>query len=111
MRLLRAVLGIALTPLAGVVGTIVNPTVSSATSGETVVCTSAGYNCAGGGYNAKTAATSGWPWTYYGPPWAGSATNPHNCTLYAAYRLEKNGLKVYPGWQDNAGLWHTHLSS
>jgi len=57
-----------------------------------------------GGYNATTAVASGWPWDYYGnggvKHWA--STNkfgPHNCTLYAAFRLAESGVA-------NAGNLH-----
>ena len=57
----------------------------------------AGY-CAGmGGYNATTAVASGWPWDYYGNggknDWASTNSyGPHNCTLYAAFRLAEDGV-------------------
>ena len=61
--------------------------------------------CAGAGYNGqsrRSAATAG-------PPDTGLAGSPangprHNCTTYAAYRLQQNGYG-YPGWTDNANGW------
>lgn len=81
------------------------------THGDTLSCSSAAYSCTGGGYSASSASTSGWPWSNYGYPWATkNSYGPHNCTLYAAFRLAKNGLG-FPGWSDNGGRWHTHSSS
>jgi surface antigen len=80
-------------------------------NGDTVLCSSAAYSCTGGGYGSSAAKKSGWPWSYYGYPWASSNSyGPHNCTLYAAYRLKLNGLGD-PRWSDDAGKWYTHLSS
>jgi surface antigen len=65
-----------------------------------------------GGYSCTTASgykgtnATGWAWTDYGcPSYASGCPNtPHNCTLYAAYRLMQNGVN-YPGWYDNANKW------
>lgn len=78
--------------------------------GDRLSCISEGYKCAGAGYRYATARASGWPWARYGGAQASySSFGPHNCTLYAAYRLRKNGLK-FPGWYDNAGSWYRHVS-
>ena len=64
------------------------------------------YACTGGGYGAASAKTSGWPWRYYGSSNASyNKYGPHNCTLYAAYRLKKDGLADWPGWYANANDW------
>src|ERR1022692_4621658 len=45
----------------------------------------AGYACTMGGYGAASAKASGWPWSYYGGPYASyNIFGAHNCTLYAA---------------------------
>lgn len=78
--------------------------------GNRLKCISTGYKCAGAGYRYATVRRSGWPWARYGGAQASySSAGPHNCTLYAAYRLEKNGLE-FPGWYDNAGSWYRHVS-
>jgi surface antigen len=78
--------------------------------GDRLSCISEGYKCAGAGYRYATVRASGWPWARYGGAQASyDSAGPHNCTLYAAYRLEKNGLK-FPGWYDNAGSWYRHVS-
>ncbi|MGA9761632.1 MAG: CHAP domain-containing protein [Gaiellaceae bacterium] len=78
--------------------------------GDRVGCISDGYRCAGAGYHYATVKASGWPWARYGGAQASyNSLGPHNCTLYAAYRLRKNGLK-FPGWYDNAGSWYRHVS-
>ncbi|HEY5478260.1 MAG TPA: hypothetical protein VIJ84_01445, partial [Gaiellaceae bacterium] len=78
--------------------------------GDRLSCISEGYKCAGAGYRYATARASGWPWARYGGTQASySSFGPHNCTLYAAFRLERNGLK-FPGWYDNAGSWYRHVS-
>ena len=78
--------------------------------GDRVSCISEGYKCAGAGYRYATVRASGWPWVRYGGAQASySSFGPHNCTLYAAFRLERNGLK-FPGWYDNAGSWYRHVS-
>ena len=68
------------------------------------------YTCAGGGYNATTMQSPQdyWAWADYGGPKNVSyyGTDPHNCTLYAAYRLEQNGV-LDPHWTANATDWAT----
>jgi len=80
------------------------------TPGVKVVCPYVhDYSCAGGGYNATTAQfayPSVWD-DYGGPKWATyDSSGPHNCTLYAAYRLAENGVQD-PGWSANARDWGT----
>jgi surface antigen len=69
------------------------------------------YSCALGGYNATTAAVSGWPWTYYGGSLAKAYPSqpPHNCTLYVAFRLQQAGFG-YPGWYADARDWAARAS-
>jgi surface antigen len=79
--------------------------------GDRLRCISEGYSCAGGGYRYATVRASGWPWLKYGGAQASyNSVGPHNCTLYAAYRLKQNGRKKFPGWSDNAGSWYRHVS-
>ncbi|MGH9091922.1 MAG: CHAP domain-containing protein, partial [Acidimicrobiales bacterium] len=69
------------------------------------------YACTGGNYNNTTMQKSGWPWTYYGG--AEASTNSyghHNCTLYAAFRLEENRVSN-PGNLGNATDWATHAAA
>lgn len=76
--------------------------------GVTTLCYDAtGFSCAGGGYNGQKSQIGGNGWTIgeYWTSGSGPANGPkHNCTTYAAYRLQKNGY-AYPGWTDNANEW------
>jgi surface antigen len=55
-------------------------------------CKSYGYSCVLGGYNATT-MNQNWAAKYYGADTKGGiGTPPHNCTLYAAWMLARNGL-------------------
>lgn len=78
-------------------------------AGVTNVCGPvAGFACTGDGYNGTGGQIggNGWAsWQYWS--W-GSAVGAarHNCTTYAAYRLQRNGYP-YPGWTDNATGWDT----
>jgi len=79
-------------------------TPAGALSSGAVLCDSPDYSCATGGYNYATAQSSGWPWSSYGGPWPSyNSYGPHNCTLYAAYKLEQNGVTL--NWSDNASGW------
>ena len=64
------------------------------------------YTCAQGGYDKAAAEASGWPWAQYGGSKASynSDGDPHNCTLYAAYRLQEEGV-LNPGNLGNASNW------
>jgi hypothetical protein len=66
-------------------------------------CLSYGYACTPGYTGANASGT--WAWDYYGANWAKTANGYHNCTLYAAWRLQQNGL-ANPGhsW-GNAVQW------
>lgn len=55
-------------------------------------CKSAGYACTIDGYGASS-MTSSWAAKYYGSGTKGGiGTPPHNCTLFAAWMLDHNGL-------------------
>jgi surface antigen len=73
-------------------------------AGVTALCgPAADYRCTTAGYNGQG---DGW----WGARYAGAASSNqygrHNCTLYAAYRVAKNGMPD-PGWNDNANAWDT----
>lgn len=62
------------------------------TAGAATGCKSFAYACTIDGYNAAT-MTVGWAARYYGAGTKGGiGTPPHNCTLFAAWMLERNGL-------------------
>lgn len=78
--------------------------------GVTAVCgPNAGFGCTADGYNGTSGQIggNGWaPWQYWSfgsPP---GAVQRHNCTTYAAYRLQRNGVP-FPGWTANARDWDT----
>ncbi len=55
-------------------------------------CKSSGYACTIDGYNATT-MTDNWAAKYYGSDTKGGiGSPPHNCTLFAAWMLARNGL-------------------
>jgi hypothetical protein len=74
-------------------------------SGVTYLCGPiAGYSCTPG-YTGSNA--SGWAAADYGCPNYASgcgAGTPHNCTLYAAFMLMRNGYGN-PHWSENANDW------
>ena len=77
---------------------------TSAGASTTYLCKSASYACTSGGYTARTAAHSGWAWRFYGgsiPHY--NAYGPHNCTLYAAFRLERQGIVL--NWHGDGDQW------
>lgn len=82
--------------------------------GVTSLCYDAtGFSCAGGGYNGTPGQIGGNGWTtnlYWSWGSAGPNGTRHNCTTYAAYRLQQNGY-AYPGWTDNATNWDTQASN
>jgi len=86
----RAALG-ALVSIAVVLSVLVaGPTPRAGASLYT--CKSPGYSCVIGGYNATTMSRY-WADKYYGADTKGGiGTPPHNCTLYAAWMLARNGL-------------------
>jgi surface antigen len=71
-----------------------------------------GFSCAGGGYNGTSSQIGGNGWTT-AEYWAWGSPGPngtrHNCTTYAAYRLQQNGYH-YPGWTSNANGWAVSAS-
>jgi surface antigen len=77
-------------------------------NGVTTLCyDKTGFSCAAGGYNGTSSQIGGHGWTT-GQYWSYGSTGPngtkHNCTTYAAYRLQQNGYS-YPGWTNNASGW------
>jgi surface antigen len=67
---------------------VVKSNFASASTG----CKSSGYACTIDGYDATT-MTNGWAARYYGSDTKdGIGTPPHNCTLFAAWMLARNGL-------------------
>ncbi|MGH3252026.1 MAG: CHAP domain-containing protein [Trebonia sp.] len=80
----------------------------------TVLCTNpTGFTCAGAGYNGTSSQIGGNGWTtaqYWKFGSAGPNGTLHNCTTYAAYRLQRNGY-AYPGWTSNANLWAANAQS
>ena len=81
--------------------------------GVEVVCASAGFACAGAGYNgtADQAGGNGWAsWQYWQHGSNYNTKQKHNCTTYAAYRLQQNGYG-YPGWTADANEWDTEAAS
>jgi hypothetical protein len=72
-------------------------------TGVTYICgPTAGYSCTPGYTGVNV---TGWAWSDYGcPKWASGCPNtPHNCTLYAAWRLMRNGVNL--SWSANAYGW------
>jgi surface antigen len=84
--------------------------------GVTTLCyDKTGFSCAGAGYNgtATQIGGNGWAtWQYWSHGTAGpkGTGTMHNCTTYAAYRLQKNGY-AYPGWYANASGWASDASN
>jgi surface antigen len=68
-------------------------------------CLSYGYACTLGYTGAN--ASGGWAWSHYGGGFAQTANGYHNCTLYAAWRLQQNGMPD-PGNWGNAVSWASH---
>jgi surface antigen len=68
------------------------------------------YGCAEGSYTATTAATITSMWPISGSGYLAAASSnsygPHNCTLYAAFRLAAEGVPD-PGVLGNASQWAT----
>src|SRR5581483_11697279 len=77
-------------------------------AGVTTLCyDKTGFSCAGAGYNgtASQIGGNGWAtWQYWSWGTPGPSGTRHNCTTYAAYRLQKNGF-AYPGWYNDARGW------
>lgn len=80
---------------------------TSTASASQTGCFSYAYACTPG-YDA-TNSVGGWAWKYYGGSYAETPTGYHNCTLYAAWRLEQNGV-ANPGLWGNAVEWINHTS-
>ncbi len=98
----KLAIALALLPLffAGVGALAQNP----AGANTTYLCKSADYRCTVGGYSATTVKNSGWAWRFYGGTWPSyNVYGPHNCTLYAAFRLEHEGVTL--NWHANGSDW------
>ncbi len=78
---------------------------ASPASASQTDCLSYGYACTPGYTGANAAGT--WAWTHYGASYAQTANGYHNCTLYAAWRLQQNGM-ADPGNWGNAVTWASH---
>lgn len=68
-----------------------------------------GFRCTGAGYDGQADQIRGLGWSpslywSYGTP--GPDGSRHNCTTYAAYRLQQAGY-AFPGWTANASGWAT----
>jgi surface antigen len=70
-------------------------------------CLSYAYACTPGYDAVNTEGT--WAWSYYGGTYALNANGYHNCTLYAAWRLEQSGM-ANPGNWGNAVDWINHTT-
>ena len=70
-------------------------------------CLSYAYGCTPGYTGANASGT--WAWKYYGGTWAQTPNGYHNCTLYVAWKLYKNGM-ADPGksW-GNAYQWSSSI--
>jgi surface antigen len=68
-------------------------------------CLSYAYACTPGYTGANAAGT--WAWSHYGGSYAVTPNGYHNCTLYAAWRLQQNGMGD-PGNWGNAADWASH---
>ena len=66
-------------------------------------CYSVGYACTPGYTGGNAAGT--WAWAYYGASNAQVSNGYHNCTLYAAWRLQQSGMNNAPGNWGHAVNW------
>ena len=98
---------IGLTSAISAIFILLSITVSPVASASQTDCLSYGYACTSG-YDA-TNAQGTWAWAHYGGSYALNANGYHNCTLYAAWRLEQNGMSD-PGNWGNAVDWKSHTS-
>ena len=99
IRVITAVIGLALLSAVAF-----SPSVAHASQ---TTCKSYAYACTPGYDATNTEGT--WAWKYYGGQYALNANGYHNCTLYAAWRLEQNGM-ASPGNWGNAVDWINHTS-
>ena len=95
---LTTIVGVSIGVLPAVVG------MSGAGASQTD-CRNYGYACTPGYTGSNAAGT--WAWNHYGASNAVTANGYHNCTLYAAWRLEQNGMPD-PGNWGNAVDWVNH---
>ena len=80
-------------------------------TGVVVLATDPGFAAAGGGYNGTAAQidNGGYGWSssrYWAYGTAYGTNQRHNCTTYAAFRLQYNAFP-YPGWTADATGWAT----
>jgi surface antigen len=75
---------------------------------STVDCTSKGYDCTPGYTGANASGT--WAWKYYGGSFAQTVNGYHNCTLYAAWKLEQAGMPDPGRSFGNASEWASRLA-
>jgi surface antigen len=79
------------------------PIAASPASASATDCLSYGYACTPGYTGGNAAGT--WAWTYYGGSYAQTPNGYHNCTLYAAWRLQQAGLGNPGRSWGNAAQW------
>lgn len=70
-------------------------------------CRSTAYACTPGYTGTNTSDT--WAWKYYGAPHSQTSNGHHNCTLYVAWRLAKNGMKDPNRSFGNAKDWAARI--
>ncbi len=83
---------------------------SGPASASSTDCLSYAYGCTPGYTASNTQGT--WAWSHYGNIPGNDISTPtglHNCTLYAAWRLEQAGMSD-PGNWGNAATWINHTS-
>lgn len=107
-------LAVVASPATAAVSSSVHKTpASSGATGVTRLCgPSAGFACTTGGYNGTSGQIGGNGWTS-GQYWSygsGTSTVRHNCTTYAAFKLQQNGV-AFPGWTGNANQWATKAAA
>ena len=76
----------------------------SAAATYQVTCSTSGFGCATGGYGPQNL---GWPDKYYGQSWQAGLV--HNCTRYAAFKLQQNGLGDPGSSFGNAYQWDDRI--
>ena len=107
MHLKSAHLAKAIALLLATLGLIVGVTVSPSTAATyEVTCRSSGFACATGGYGSQNL---GWPDNYYGQNWEAGLV--HNCTRYAAFKLQQNGFGDPGSSFGNAYQWDDRVRS
>jgi surface antigen len=82
---------------------LILPMAASPASASANDCFSYGYACTPGYTGGNAAGT--WAWSYYGGSYAQTPNGYHNCTLYAAWRLQQAGLRSPGRSWGNAAQW------